>query len=240
MALKGISYKNYNFEINYSLVQNDAQRNMLLIHGWGSNKELMRLAFENYFSDFNHIYIDLPGFGASSNDVFIDTFDYANIVDIFLDTISVNGKFGADVVLGHSYGGKIALLLGREIILLSSAGIVLEKSLTTRLKIKLAKLAKLLNLNLNFLRASDARTLSPVMYEVFKHIVDEDFSMYYRDFKYRASIFWGDKDIATPIESFERIRGLMSEGRFFVLQGDHYFFLKQGKQVQDLYNSTLN
>lgn len=238
MAVKPIFFKNHKFEISYNLVLNNASKNMIFVHGWGSNKELMQLAFKESFKDFNHIYIDLPGFGASENSIFLDTFDYAQIVNIFLKNIIINNVCDANVIVGHSYGGKIALLLNREIILLSSAGILLEKSPGVKLKIKLAKIAKMLNLNLNFLRASDAKSLSPVMYEIFKHIVNEDFSKYYKDFACRATVFWGDKDAATPVESYEIIKKLMSKANFFLMDGDHYFFLKQGKKIQELYESS--
>lgn len=236
MAVRDIGYCNNRFKISYHIINNHAKKNMLFLHGWGSNKEIMRMAFDKYFLDFNHLYIDLPGFGGSSNNMVLSTHDYANIVTIILQEISINGVDIYNVVVGHSFGGKIALLLQYPIILLSSAGILLPKSLKTKLKIILAKIAKHSGLQLGFLKAQDAQNLSPIMYETFKRVVNEDFSQHYANFKLQANIFWGEKDEATPLAAYSQIRTLMPHAKAHVLQGDHYFFLKQGALIEQLYN----
>ena len=113
---------------------------MLFLHGWGSNKEVMKVAFENYFKDFLHIYVDMPGFGNSPNTKVLHTQDYAQIMQKFLYDIS-GTKTQDSIIVGHSFGGKVAILCEpREIILLSSAGILVSKSLAVRAKIMLAKI----------------------------------------------------------------------------------------------------
>ena len=84
MANKTIIYDNKKFDINYNLINNDKKNIILFLHGWGSNKEIMSSAFSLYLKDFKHIYIDMPGFGKSSNDYILNTYDYTNIIDIFL------------------------------------------------------------------------------------------------------------------------------------------------------------
>ena len=238
MAKKTISYENNSFNIAYKIINNNANKNMLFLHGWGSNKELMEMAFGKCFNDFNHIYVDLPGFGGSESTVFLDSIGYGGVICAFLEHICINDICDVHLVVGHSFGGKIALLLDREIILLSSAGILLKKSMKIKMKILLAKILKNLGISKiikQWLVADDAKNLSPVMYEIFKHVVNEDFAPYYRDFRQRASIFWGESDSATPLEAFEKIKSLMPDSRTHVLKGDHYFFLKQGAQIERLY-----
>ncbi len=235
MAIKEILYNNNKFRISYKLVNNKANKNMIFLHGWGSNKEIMAMAFQKYFKDYNHIYIDLPGFGASINEHILKTKDYANIVDIFLHNLNTMDKNQHLIVVGHSFGGKIALLLKYEIILLSSAGILLPKPLKVRLKIIIAKISKFLPFKINLLRADDAKNLNSVMYNIFKNVVDEDFSMQYKTFNYKATIFWGANDNATPLKSYYIICDLMPNAKSHILQGDHYFFLKQGETIERLY-----
>lgn len=237
MAIKNIEFKNTTFEINYSLIDNKQNQNIAFLHGWGSNKELMHLAFKDSFKNFNHIYIDLPGFGKSDNQIFLNSFNYAEIINLFLKKISINEIKDCKIVVGHSFGGKISLLLEREIILLSSAGILLPKSFGIRFKIKLAKILKLFGLkSFNFLKAEDAKNLSPIMYEIFKHIVNENFIDQYKNFKHKKTIFWGRNDRSTPIQAFEIIKNITQEKRVKILEGDHYFFLKQGNLIEKFYN----
>ncbi|RDU70497.1 alpha/beta hydrolase [Helicobacter aurati] len=235
MAQKEIHYRDSTLRIAYAIIDNGADKNMLFLHGWGSNKELMRIAFGNCFTDFNHIYIDLPHFGASEGKIFLDTYKYAEVIEQFLIRVTVNRRLGCDVVVGHSFGGKIALLLQREIILLSSAGILLPKPFIVRVKILLAKFAKTLGIKANFLKADDAKELSPITYEIFKCVVREDFMREYASFTQKATIFWGREDKATPLKAFRIIQSLMPNADFYVLEGDHYFFLQQGQEVERLY-----
>ncbi|PAF45571.1 alpha/beta hydrolase [Helicobacter sp. 11S02629-2] len=238
MASRQITCLDHTFNISYLLIDNKATKNLCFLHGWGSNKELMKLAFENSFKDYNHIYIDLPGFGASSNPIILDSQKYALILKKFFSEISVNGVQGVQLLSGHSFGGKLALLFECEILLLSSAGILLEKSLKTKSKIALSKLLKPLGIKASFLRSKDADSLTPNMYETFKIVVNENYKSYYASFKYKASVFWGENDTATPLKSFEIIKSVMSNARFFMLKGDHYFFLKQASLIEKLYKEN--
>lgn len=234
MAVKEILYHNNKFHISYNMIDNNARKYIIFLHGWGSNKELMSLAFSKVFCNYNHIYIDLPGFGASPNEIFLTTKDYANIITLFLQLCNIDKQ--NRIIAGHSFGGKISLMLDSEIILLSSAGILLPKSLKVKFKIATAKMLKKLPFNINGLRADDAKNLSPIMYEIFKQVVQEDFAPHYKSFKHKATIFWGKEDNATPLSAFNIICSLMPHAKTHVLDGDHYFFLKQGNLIDKLFN----
>lgn len=236
MAVKEVVYQAKHFRIAYNIIDNNIDKNIVFLHGWGSNKELMAMAFSKHFREYNHIYIDLPGFGASPNDSFLTTNDYASIINLFLQECKITNKQKSPIIVGHSFGGKIALLLNCEIILLSSAGILLPKPLKIRLKIALAKILKKLPLNFSFLRANDAKDLSSVMYEIFKQVVQEDFAPYYKNFTQKATIFWGKDDKATPLQAYNIICELMPNAKSHLLNGDHYFFLQQGDLIDTLYH----
>lgn len=233
MAQRTIGYEGNEFEISYLFFNHNASKNILFLHGWGSSKELMKVAFIDTFKDFNHYYIDMPGFGNSPNSVVISTHDYANIINKFIASINVK----IDIIIGHSFGGKVALLCqSDEIILLSSSGIPTKKSLKVRAKIILAKIFKILKIKSKKLRSADADNLNEAMYAVFKQVVNEDFSNIYAHFTKKTSIFWGRDDTATPLWCGKKISSLVSNSRFFVLEGDHYFFLKQGKIIDEKYH----
>jgi non-heme chloroperoxidase len=231
VAVKTLQYAQHTFTVSYEIVNPAAKRTIIFLHGWGSNKALMKQAFGDTLDTFRHVYIDLPGFGNSTAPIALDSDSYADIVELFLAQINANDK---EVIVGHSFGGKVATLLRPHLlVLLSSAGIVWPKPFKVRAKIVLFKLLK--SLGLSKLRsrfvAEDAKALNKVMYETFKRVVNEDFSETFRRFDGRALLCWGKADTATPVKSAEKINGLIGSSRLVLMEGDHYFFMKQPDAV---------
>ena len=221
MAVKKIEVDKKNFEINYEIINPGNKRNIIFLHGWGSNKEIMKV-FKDNFKDLRHIYIDMPGFGKSQNPYVLTTFDYAKIIDSFLKELNVS----KDIVIGHSFGGKVATLLKPELlVLLASAGIVMPKPLNVRVKIKTYKLLKNLGLSKfrKFFVSSDALGMSENMYETFKRVVDEDFSDVFAKYDGKVLIFGGDEDTAVPPEAIKK-QGELFKSKIIMLSGNHYFF----------------
>lgn len=230
MALKSFQYEQHIFSVSYEIVNPSAKHDLIVLHGWGSNKEIMKQAFGSYMDSFRHIYIDLPGFGGSINHAVLDTAEYARVIELFLELIGAR----KDIVIGHSFGGKIATLLNPNLlVLLSSAGIKLPKPLSVQMKIKMTKLANALGLRKlgKLFRSQDANNLTPVMYETFKKVVDEDFSDEFARFYNKALIYWGELDSATPLKAGEKISQLIRNSNFTVYQGDHFFFLNRAKSI---------
>ena len=239
MAVKEVKYGGKIYRISYETV-NPANKDVaLFLHGWGANKEIMKKAFGTYFKDFRHVYVDMPGFGASSMHGALATKDYAKIMKSFLDELGANPK----IIFGHSFGGKVATLLNPEYLaLLSSAGIVAKKPLWVRFKIALFKFLKLFGLGFlyKFFATKDVKGMSKTMYETLKNVVDEDFSSKFADFGGKAFIFWGEEDKATPLKSGERVSRLIKNSEFHALKGDHFFFLLHARYIDGVVNAGLN
>ena len=242
MAIKNITLDNKNFKISYEIHNQNQQQNknkvLVFLHGWGANKELMSGAFANYNKDYKHIYIDLCGFGNSSNNYIIDTYFYAKVIDAFLDEASTNNdNFYA--VIGHSFGGKIATLLTQtkkspKLILLSSAGIIENKPIIIKIKIQASKFFKILGLSFlsKFLRSKDGINLSANMYEILKLVIKEDFKDIFKNVKSSALILWGKDDKATVLESGLKISKLIKNNKFYSFGGGHFFFLDLNNVVE--------
>ena len=239
MAVKEVKYGGKVYRISYETV-NPAHKDVaLFLHGWGANKEIMKKAFGAYFKDFRHVYVDMPGFGASSMHGALATKDYAKIMKSFLDELGANPK----IIFGHSFGGKVATMLNPEYLaLLSSAGIVSKKPLWVRFKIALFKFLKLFGLGFlyKFFATKDVKGMSKTMYETLKNVVDEDFSSKFADFGGKAFIFWGEEDKATPLKSGERVSRLIKNSEFHALKGDHFFFLLHARYIDGVVNAGLN
>ena len=232
MASKEINYKEQPFQLSYELVNPTKEKVLLVLHGWGSNKEIMKQGFGNALPDYKHIYLDMPGFGKSNNEMILNTEDYANIVQLFLKTLNVKPQ----IAMGHSFGGKVSTLLNTEcLVLLSSAGIVTEKPWSIKVKIATFKLLKPLGFAKirELFVAPDAQGMSHEMYETFKNVVDEDFEDSFSKSKSKALCFWGKDDTATPLYTGEKIAGLIENSEFYPLDGDHFFFLKHAAFIAD-------
>jgi len=224
MASKEVSYKNQIFQLSYELVNPVQEEVLLVLHGWGSNKEIMKQAFGKQLSQYKHIYLDMPGFGKSTNDMILTTEDYARIVKLFLEALGVKPH----IAMGHSFGGKVSTLLNTPcLVLLSSAGVVTVKPWSVKIKIATFKLLKPLGMKKmrELFVAPDAQGMSHEMYETFKNVVDEDFESSFANSKSKALCFWGKEDTATPLYTGEKIAGLIDNSVFYPLDGDHFFFL---------------
>ena len=213
--------------IHYELFNIDKKNTIIFLHGWGSNKEVMKV-FKDYFNDYKLLFIDMPGFGKSETNEIWTTQKYANYLDEFLKELNIE-KF---CIIGHSFGGKVATLLNpKYLILLSSAGIPQKKSLQTQFKIKLFKLLKPFGGNKikKLFISDDAKEMNENMYQTFKNVVEEDFSEKFNNFQGKSLVFGGDKDTAVIPQSNKKISKLL-KSNLIMLNGDHYFFLNKQNQ----------
>jgi len=232
LALKSVSIDNKTYDISYEIENPSCKKDIVFLHGWGSNKDIMKNVFSPYLKDFRHIYIDMPGFGKSSNEYELKTQDYTKIIDELLKLLNST----KDVIAGHSYGGKVATSLNpKNLVLLSTAGILEEKSFEVKAKIAIAKFFNALGLKniTKMFRSSDVNTMNEGMYSTFKNVVNEDFSQNFKDYKNNALIFWGEKDTATSLESGKKIASLIDSSTFISYDGDHYFFVKNAKDISE-------
>jgi hypothetical protein len=52
MAIKEIGYKNQIFKLNYEIINPSLKESLLILHGWGSNKEIMKQAFGKELKEY--------------------------------------------------------------------------------------------------------------------------------------------------------------------------------------------
>jgi pimeloyl-ACP methyl ester carboxylesterase len=241
MASKEIYYKNRLFNISYDIINPTQNRSIVVLHGWGSNKEIMKRSFAKELKEYRHIYIDLPGFGKSSSGMVLQSSDYASIVELFLGQINSR----VEIAMGHSFGGKVATLLGTPyLVLLSSSGILVPKPLSIRLKIALFKALKPIGIQRlrGLFVSSDAKRMSYEMYETFKNIVDEEFEHNFSQSQSKTLLFWGKSDTATPLYTAEKISTLIKDNQLYPLDGDHFFFVNHrefiSKTILDTFKET--
>ena len=114
-----------NVLVNY--IQYGEGKDILLLHGWGQNIEMMLPISDKFNKDYNILIIDLPGFGKSSEPESAWTvFEYAECVnkivkDLDLEvsykknnTIKFNNLLSSDLLIKKLSSYKVDKILIEE------------------------------------------------------------------------------------------------------------------------------
>ncbi|WP_309498262.1 alpha/beta hydrolase, partial [Sulfurovum sp.] len=168
----------------------------------------------------------------------LKTSDVARIVELLM--IHINAF--KSIIVGHSFGGKVALLLEpRVLVLVSSAGIYRTKPLKVQVKIALFKTLKVFGFAKlrSLFVADDAKELSEHMYQTFKNVVDEDFSKEFSLYHGKALLCWGKEDTATPLSSAKKIDELIKDSKLEVYEGDHFSFMNHSQDISTKIEETF-
>lgn len=233
-------------DINYIQYGNDKGKDIILLHGWGQNIEMMQ-PLGNLLADNYHItIIDLPGFGKSKEPkVALSVMDYTDIVHSFVEKLNIKKP----TLIGHSFGGRISICYGatykvEKLVLCGSPCVRTKKGLTLKEKMlktakKLPGMEKVADIAKNYIGSTDYKNASPIMKEILVKTVNEDLSDYARKIKVPVILIWGEYDEAAPIEEGRMLEGLLQDGAMIVLPGTHYAYLENLYQVGSIINKFM-
>ncbi len=230
-----------NIKINYK--QYGEGEDIVLLHGWGQNIEMMKPLGDNLSSHNRITIIDLPGFGLSSEpETAYTIFDYTEVVHELLDFLKIDNP----IIMGHSFGGRIAIVYAsmypvKKMVLFGSPCVRHEyKSFKQSFykKIKKVKILKpLVNVMKNHVGSTDYKNASPIMKEILVKTVNQDLSEYAKKVKCSTLLIWGENDEAVPVSEARELDELLEDSALIVLPGTHYCYLENLNQVINiLYN----
>jgi pimeloyl-ACP methyl ester carboxylesterase len=213
---------------------------VVFLHGWLVKASVWNPIIERLarLGQYRIYALDLPGFGKSQ--AVKDDFDleaYCEVVRGFLQKLDLKNT----VLVGHSFGGRIAIKLTAEhpelikkLILVDSAGFT-DKSFRKRVVVFLSRFAKpILYLPLvkllrpKFYKAigSDYLTTSTDLRPTFLKIVNEDLTEYLPRISAPTLIIWGEKDVDTPLEFAEKIKKGIANSELKILKdAEHVSYL---------------
>ena len=219
-------------------------RVLLVLHGWGCNKEMFEFMHDHFSDRFRVISVDLPGFGQSEEPKSVwGTQDYADCIERFLQELGAEKP----IVFGHSFGGRVLLALAgkmpiQKMILTGSAGLVPHRPLSYHWKVAWFKTAKwiyrhspLKTLYPDWLEkrrqnagSADYRQASPQMRKVLVKVINEDLAAEIAKISTPTILLWGTEDTATPLTDGQRMAALLQDGALIPLEGgSHYAILEQ-------------
>ncbi|MBE6679194.1 MAG: alpha/beta hydrolase [Ruminococcaceae bacterium] len=233
-------------KIAYSKYGN-GEKLLLILHGWGCNKELFSSVAEHLSSAYTVVVPDLPGFGESAEPS--QPYSVEDCTRRIIDFIKYLG-FKKVSLMGHSYGGRVIIKMFsigvlpfeiERVCLVDAAGIKPKKSLGQHLSLLFYKAGrKVLSLppfkklfpdaidNWRRKRGSaDFNSASEVMKKTLVLAVNEDLTKCLKNITAPTLLFWGDKDDATPLSDAKIMEKHIPDAGLVVLEGgSHYSFLE--------------
>jgi len=204
----------------------------VLLHGYLACKETFSAQIE-YFSQFYRVTaIDFLGFGKS--DPLLLPFsvgDYAEWTKEILALLGVKKP----KVIAHSFGCRVAVKMAKrdgqvfdEIVLTGPAGVILKRGLAYRCKVKAYRIVKKFAPKFAERKFGSAeyRTLSPIMKESYKKIVNEDLRGDAREVQNRVLIVEGREDGTTTLAEAKEYLRNFPNAELEMMDGGHFAFLE--------------
>lgn len=218
---------------------------VLFLHGWGGDRSSFR-GTANYF-EVRHRVITVDLFGFGNSDFPPDGFklwDVADAIAGLLKHLSISGA----AVIGHSFGGRIAMYLAArhpglvsKMVLVDSAGLRPKFSLRKYLKIKKYKLYKRLGLKTDNMGSDDYKKLEPAMRNFFIHTVNDDVTDILNNIVCETLLIWGERDTDTPLYMaktlHKRIRG---SGLIIFKNAGHFSYVDRHLDFVNILNSFIS
>ncbi|MEM8902213.1 MAG: alpha/beta hydrolase [Actinomycetota bacterium] len=199
---------------------------VLALHGWRRDRSDFRLATEG----LDAVALDLPGFGASpAPEAAMGAAGYAALVAPLLDELA-----DRVVVVGHSFGGRVACHLAvsrpERISGLVLTGVPLlhradRTTSTPSLGYRLTRWAHRRGLmsddRMEALRRSrgsdDYRAATGVMRDVLVTVVNEEYGELLPRIDVPVELVWARRDDAAPLEVAQRAQGRFPDAHLTIL-----------------------
>ena len=224
-------------------------RHMVLLHGWGGNRESLR-GIGTLFQQTHSVHlIDLPGFGdAPAPPEDWGTAKYADLVEAYV----VERCPGSVVLVGHSFGGRVSLRLAarhlpqlKGLVLMGVPG--LRPRVFSRLQLRRAG-ARLLRRVFRMAQplfgpkalAWHTRTFGSTDYleagalrSVLVRTVNEDLAESAVAVRCPTLLLWGTSDREAPVSLAYRYKGLMGDHATLSLlpHKDHHLYTGTGAHL---------
>ena len=233
-------------DVNVNYIQYGEGKDVLLLHGWGQNIQMMKPIGDNLCSNHRITIIDFPGFGESdepSTPWTID--DYSLLIENLVRELNIRKP----IVMGHSFGGRVAIHFSannpiEKLVLFGSPCIRENKKLplSTRILKKLKTLPGMDKLGeemKKYIGSRDYKAASPIMRQTLVNVINEDLSSYARKIEEPTLLIWGEADTEAPVDDARELEKIMIDAALIILPGTHYAYLENLGQVINILNSFL-
>lgn len=224
---------------------------ILCLHGWQDSLHTFDQLAPLLVARWRVVRLDLPGFGQSQLpplDWKLE--DYAQCVQAFVQKL----KLEVAVVVGHSFGGRVALksisthlLNPQHLVLISCAGVAPRQTVRNYTFKLLAKIGKVLvfippfifwrkRLRTALYRKAGSDYLNTgVLKDIFIRVIAEDLSVAATNIQIPTLLIWGENDSATPLAEGRTLARLIPHATLQVIpQTSHFVHVEQPITVAKL------
>ncbi len=216
-----------------SFLQKGTGKDLVLLHGYLSSKEAFAAQVEYFARFFRVTAFDFIGFGGSGR--LTEPFsvgDYALWTKEVLSLLNVEKPH----VIAHSFGCRVAVKMASlngeafdKILLTGPAGVILKRGVSYRWRVGSYRLVKKLAPRFaeTHFGSSEYRTLSPIMKESYKKIVNEDLRKDAATVKNPVLLVEGEQDTTTPLVEAKAYLHTFPNARLRLMRGGHFAFAEE-------------
>lgn len=201
-----------------------------MLHGYLSSKEAFAAQIA-YFSKFYRVTaLDFLGFGRSR--YLTSAFSVGDYADWLLEVLAALNVQKPHVI-AHSFGCRVAVKAAGEkgdvfdkILLTGPAGVILKRGFSYRVKVRTYRMVKRIFPRFAEKRfgSEEYRSLSPIMKESYKKIVNEDLRGAAARVQSEVLIVQGTEDFVTTRAEAEAYLERFSKGSMKTIEGGHFAF----------------
>ena len=215
-----------------SFLQKGQGKDLVLLHGYLSSKEAWTAQID-YFSKFYRVTaIDFLGFGHSrylTNAFSVE--DYA----VWLKKVLAALRVEKPHVIAHSFGCRVAVKAAcldgaafDKIVLTGAAGIISKRGFSYKAKVRIYRVVKRFAPKFAERKFGSAeyRTLSPLMKESYKKIVNEDLRYDAERVQNRVLLVQGTRDDVTTMAEAKVYLEHFPNASLRTLDGGHFAFVE--------------
>lgn len=212
--------------VRYEIIGGGNGIPILLLHGWGASGNVFDNIIDK-FSSRTFIKIDFPPFGESEKNIENwNIFTYVNMIMSLCEFL----KIEKCDILGHSFGGRIAIILSavkrslvHSCILCDSAGMKPKRNLKYYFKVYQYKVYKKIGKDISKFGSRDYQDLAPNLKHVFNSIVSTHLEDYAKKMAVRTLIIWGRNDKETPLYMAKRLNKLIKGSSLKIIDNAGHF-----------------
>lgn len=233
---------------------------IILLHGWGCDWQIWSKQINELSKQFKLIIPDLPAFGQSYilNLKTWDSFDYAVWLDEFIkEVLKKDEQF---ILVGHSFGGKIAAIYAstyrdknlKLLVLVDASGLPNRQNLaqvTTSIIVQIIPdvLKNIFGSTfkskiLSSLGAStDSLFSTKLQKKILKKVVHENILIWIKKVGVNTLVMWGKNDQDTPLVQGEEMKRNIKQSELIIFkEAGHFPFIDSANDFNKILAEKIN
>lgn len=213
---------------------------IILLHGWGANKNTFNKLANNLKDNFTLYLIDLPGFGESEIGLPLNLYDVVDVIHQFVKKLNIDNP----IIIAHSYGTRLAIIYSslypvKKLVLISAAGIKERLPLKKRINIKIYKMLKRMNINIK-MGSRDYMDADNVKRKMLVDAVNTDLTKEMNEINTECLLLYGTDDKTTHISLGKKIEAKIKNSRLIEIENaGHFPYLEQPSVFNLILSSFL-